>query len=70
MSSSLEEDQKQVIDLVPGQGRVELKKIEKALGKKKAAAIVSQLVRQGLVKPELRTGAGQGKAEKRTLHKS
>ena len=49
MLSSLDDDQKRVIDLAPGQGRVELKKVEKALGKKKAAAIVSQMVRQGLL---------------------
>jgi primosomal protein N' (replication factor Y) (superfamily II helicase) len=47
--SSLDDDQKRVIDLSPGQGRVELRKIEKALGKKKAAAVVSPMVRQGLL---------------------
>jgi primosomal protein N' (replication factor Y) len=47
--SSLDDDQKRVIDLSPWQGRVELRKIEKALGKKKAAAVVPQMVRQGLL---------------------
>jgi len=47
--SSLDDDQKRVIDLALEQGRVDLKKLEKALGKKKAAAIVSPMVRQGLL---------------------
>jgi primosomal protein N' (replication factor Y) len=47
--SSLEDGQKRVIELAPGQGRVELRKIEKVLGKKKAASVVSQMVRQGLL---------------------
>jgi primosomal protein N' (replication factor Y) len=47
--SSLDDDRKRVIDLALGQGRVDLKKLEKALGKKKAAAIVSPMVRQGLL---------------------
>ena len=47
--SSLDDDQKRVIDLALGQGRVDLRKLEKALGKKKAAAIVSTMVRQGLL---------------------
>jgi primosomal protein N' (replication factor Y) len=47
--SSLEDEQKKVIDLAAKKGRVELKIIEKALGKKKAGAIVTQMVRQGLI---------------------
>jgi primosomal protein N' (replication factor Y) len=47
--ASLGDDQQRVIDMTSGQDRVELKKIEKALGKKKAAATVSQMVRQGLI---------------------
>ncbi len=47
--SSLNDDQRRVIDIVSRQGRVEFKKLEKALGKKRASAIVSQLVRQGLL---------------------
>jgi primosomal protein N' (replication factor Y) len=47
--SSLDDDQKRVIDLALEQGRVDLRKLEKALGKKKAAAIVSPMVRQGLL---------------------
>jgi primosomal protein N' (replication factor Y) len=47
--SSLNDDQRKAIDLISGQGRVELKKLEKALGKKKASAVVSQMVRRGLL---------------------
>ncbi len=47
--SSLNDDQRKAIDLLRGQGRAELKKLEKALGKKKASTAVSQLVRQGLI---------------------
>ncbi|MGD1119564.1 MAG: primosomal protein N' [Dehalococcoidales bacterium] len=45
--SSLDDLQKKIFDLVPMQGRVELKKIEKALGKKKVDAAIAQMVRQG-----------------------
>ncbi|MBN1176535.1 MAG: primosomal protein N' [Dehalococcoidales bacterium] len=45
--SSLNNDQRKAIDLVPGEGRVDFKKLEKALGKKKASTVISQLVRQG-----------------------
>jgi primosomal protein N' (replication factor Y) len=47
--SSLNDDQRKVLETVSGQGRVELKKLERALGKKKASNAVSSLVRQGLV---------------------
>ncbi len=47
--NSLEEEQKRVIELSLAKDRVELKAIEKALGKKKAGAIVTQMVRQGLI---------------------
>ncbi|MFC1942069.1 primosomal protein N' [Chloroflexota bacterium] len=47
--SALNEVQRQVLDLVVGQGRVDLKQVEKLVGKKKAPAVVSQLVKQGLV---------------------
>jgi primosomal protein N' (replication factor Y) (superfamily II helicase) len=47
--SSLSDDQKKVLEMVPEQGRVELKKLEKALGKKKASMAVSSMVRQNLV---------------------
>ncbi|MCK4273934.1 MAG: primosomal protein N', partial [Dehalococcoidales bacterium] len=47
--SSLNDDQRRVIDIVSGQGRVEFKKLDKALGKKRASAAVSHLVRQGLL---------------------
>lgn len=46
---TLYEDQRRVIDLVPFEGRVEVKKIEKALGKKKAASVISQMISQGLL---------------------
>jgi primosomal protein N' (replication factor Y) len=45
---SLTGEQRRVLDLV-GQGNVELRKLEKALGKKRAQVVVSQLVRQGLL---------------------
>lgn len=47
--SSLTAVQRQVLDLVQGQGGVELKKLEKVLGKKKVPAVISQLVKQGLL---------------------
>jgi primosomal protein N' (replication factor Y) len=47
--ASLENDQKRVITISLEKGRVELKVIEKEFGKKKAAAIVSQMIRQGLI---------------------
>jgi primosomal protein N' (replication factor Y) len=46
--STLTKEQRQVLDLVQKQGRVSLKQVEKTLGKKKAQAVVSQLVRRGL----------------------
>ncbi len=47
--SSLTEEQRQVLSLVLRQGKIELRKLEKALGKKKAPTIVSQLVKRGLL---------------------
>jgi primosomal protein N' (replication factor Y) len=47
--SSLTDDQRKVLEMVPEQGRVELKKLENALGKKKASSLVSSMVRQNLV---------------------
>lgn len=47
---SLEKEPKKVLTLSLKKGRIELKQIEKALGKKKAGIIVSQMVRQGLIK--------------------
>jgi primosomal protein N' (replication factor Y) len=47
---SLEKEQKKVLTLSLEKGRIELKQVEKALGKKKAGVIVSQMVRQGLIK--------------------
>jgi primosomal protein N' (replication factor Y) len=47
--SSLDDDQKRLIALVSGQGRVELKRLQKALGQKKAQNIVAQLVRRGIL---------------------
>jgi len=46
--SSLTPEQKHTLELVQRQGKVSLKQLEKILGKKKAQAIVSQLVRRGL----------------------
>ncbi|MFC1970965.1 primosomal protein N' [Chloroflexota bacterium] len=47
--SSLTEEQRLVINSLVGQDRVELRKLEKALGKKKATAVISQMVRGGLL---------------------
>ena len=47
--ASLEDEQKSVFKLSLEKGRVELKQVEKALGKKKAGTIVTQMVRQGLI---------------------
>jgi primosomal protein N' (replication factor Y) len=47
--SSLTNDQRKILELIPEQGRVALKKLEKALGKKKASSLVSVMVRQNLV---------------------
>jgi len=46
--SSLTLEQRQVLGLIEGQERVSLKRIEKALGKKKAQSVVAWLVRRGL----------------------
>jgi primosomal protein N' (replication factor Y) len=47
-ASALGEDERRIVDLVR-QGKGELGGLEKALGKKKAAAAVARMVRQGLV---------------------
>jgi primosomal protein N' (replication factor Y) (superfamily II helicase) len=47
-ASNLDDDGRRVIDLVQ-QGKSELGGLEKALGKKKAAAVVGKMVRQGLL---------------------
>ena len=47
--NSLEDEQKKIVALALEKGRVELKVIEKALGKKKAGATVLQMVREELV---------------------
>ncbi len=46
--SSLTQGQRYVLDLVHSKDRVGLRELEKALGKKRAQSIVSQLVRRGL----------------------
>ncbi len=46
--SALNAEARQVLELVQGQAKVNLRKLEKTLGKKKAQIIVSQLVSQGL----------------------
>ncbi len=46
--SSLTREQRHVLDLVGKQGKVSLRELETALGKKRAQAIVSQLVGRGL----------------------
>jgi primosomal protein N' (replication factor Y) len=47
--ASLNDDQKKVLNMIMEQGRVALKRLEKALGKKKASSLVSSMVRQNLV---------------------
>ena len=47
--SAMSQEQRNVLELVERQGKVSLKQIEQSLGKKKAQAIVSWLVGQGLV---------------------
>ncbi len=47
--SSFSDDQQRVIRMIPAGDRVELTKIEKTLGKKKAQTVVSQLVKRGLL---------------------
>ncbi|GAJ08800.1 unnamed protein product, partial [marine sediment metagenome] len=46
--SSLTREQRHVLESVEMQGKVSLKELEKALGKKKAQTVVSQLVKRGL----------------------
>ncbi|MCJ7604941.1 MAG: primosomal protein N', partial [Dehalococcoidales bacterium] len=46
--SSLSDDQQRVLEII-GDGRIEQKAVEKALGKKRAATNISQLVRQGVL---------------------
>jgi len=47
--ASLDDEQQKILDIVSTKGRIEQRAIEKELGKKKAAALVSQMVRQGLL---------------------
>jgi len=47
-TSSLTRDQRQVLELFKKQGKVSLRELEKALGKKRAQTIVSQMVGRGL----------------------
>ncbi len=46
--SSLTQEQRYALELVQGQGKVSLGQLEKVLGKKRAQAIISQLVGRGL----------------------
>ncbi len=48
-ATALDDDQKAVWDIVQGEGRVEIKKVERAPGKKKTAAVILQMVRQGIL---------------------
>ncbi|OGO00770.1 MAG: primosomal protein N' [Chloroflexi bacterium RBG_13_51_52] len=48
-TASLENEQNKVMEILLEKGRVELKLIEKALGKKKTGTTISQMVRQGLI---------------------
>jgi len=53
---SFTDDQQRVFKMIPLDDRVELTKLEKALGKKKAQAIVSQMVKRGLLLRSYGTG--------------
>jgi len=46
--SSLNQEQRHVLELVQERGKVSLRELEKALGKKRAQTVVSQLVARGL----------------------
>jgi primosomal protein N' (replication factor Y) len=46
--SALTPEQEQVLKLLEGEEKVSLRRIEKALGKKKAQAAIAQLIKQGL----------------------
>lgn len=48
-TSALSDDQKKVIEIAAGKPKVEIQNIEKALGKRKASAAVSQLLKQGIL---------------------
>jgi len=48
--SSLTPGQRVLLDLIGRKGKVEVRAVEKALGKKEARVIIEQLVRKGLVK--------------------
>jgi primosomal protein N' (replication factor Y) len=47
--SALDENQKAVWGIISGKSNVEQKQVEKALGKKKAAAVIKEMIQQGLV---------------------
>ena len=61
---SLNDDQRKIIDLLSEQDRLETKKIEKALGKKKASALVSSMVRQGILSRSYELGPVRIKPKK------
>jgi primosomal protein N' (replication factor Y) len=52
----LNDDQKKILNMIPEQGRVALKKLEKALGKKKTSSLVSAMVRQNLIARDYELG--------------
>jgi primosomal protein N' (replication factor Y) len=57
-------DQRKAYDLVPAEGRIELKKIEKVLGKKRGSAAVSAMVRQGRLERSYELGPVRIKPKK------
>ena len=48
-SASLSPQQRRVLELAKGEGKISVRKLEKSLGKRRTQAIVSQLVRKGVV---------------------
>jgi primosomal protein N' (replication factor Y) len=62
--ASLNDDQRKILHVVQEQGRVALKKLEKALGKKKASSLVSAMVRQNLIARSYELGPVRIKSRK------
>ncbi len=62
--SSLGSEQIQVLDMVRGAGEVDSRDLEKAVGKKKAASAISQLVRQGIISRSYKLDAIKVKPKK------
>jgi len=62
--SSLSDDQQRLLQMVPVDDRVEFTKLEKALGRKKAQTLVSQMVKRGFLLRSYGTGPVRIKPKK------